>query len=522
MKVHLYHPIHFECWDYRAVDTGIGGSETHQIEMAWRLAQRGHEVISYAPLPDDCERQWRGTEWRKLEEATFEEPGLWVIYRSPGTMDQIEPRPDQSFWLLCQDENYAMTEEQAEKFDRIVVLCATQGRNIVRGKPFLEGKIWQSSNGIRCDLIREVEAEGIPERNPFRLMYASSPDRGLENLLWIFRRAREYVPELELHAFYGFKNMEKLEEKYPRFAKIRQQIKKDANQPGVFLHGRVPQKELYREWLKTSLWVYSTNFTETSCITCMEAQALGAIPVTNPLWALSENVGHGIFIEGDATDRLTRCRYAGEIVRIFLDENLRSQLSNGMMEWARLRYNWERIIDQWEAEWFGFQNRMNICQFNYQLKESEGKILNLGCGCDPADFKSLGATSVDSCAIDSITGVENKLDLLCDIRHLPAQLKIKFDTVLMGDVLEHYERAERPIFLKEAKSCLRNGGKIVITLPNDDRPMLPKAPNYGQHKPVSVDEFVDWKNEIGMEIKKVQSIDYGHFMGWGLTLEATR
>ena len=45
MDFYLYSPVCFEKWDWRSsVKTGIGGSETSHVEMAWRLAARGHKV----------------------------------------------------------------------------------------------------------------------------------------------------------------------------------------------------------------------------------------------------------------------------------------------------------------------------------------------------------------------------------------------------------------------------------------------------------------------------------------------
>ena len=139
MKFMLYHPVHFEDWDYRNLETGIGGSETNQIEMAWRLAQRGHEVISYAPIPADCVSAWCGVEWRHLDDVDFTENGIWVIYRSPNTADRIDKQSDQQFWLMCQDEDYpTFTEKRADIFDRVMPLCNAHADNLVKTKPYLK------------------------------------------------------------------------------------------------------------------------------------------------------------------------------------------------------------------------------------------------------------------------------------------------------------------------------------------------------------------------------------------------
>ena len=70
---HILSPNYIEPWDYRNLEIGIGGSETSAVEMAVRLAARGHEVTSYTRLPvprgDDFDDRWGGVHWRDLDEA---------------------------------------------------------------------------------------------------------------------------------------------------------------------------------------------------------------------------------------------------------------------------------------------------------------------------------------------------------------------------------------------------------------------------------------------------------------------
>lgn len=362
MRFIFYSPVAFEKWDWRnSIEKGIGGSETSHVEMAWRLAKRGHEVITYAPIPEDCPGEWRGTIWKSIEEADFEQDGIWVLYRCPDVIDRFIPWPwrptaPSRLWLIMQDWDYAAfwDHRRLERLERIVPLShahkdwllGQQARNF----PEMADKMWVTSNGLKPELIAEVESEGLPERNPKRIMYASSPDRGLLPLLRSFRKAVEVESDLELHAFYGFNNLDKLiAAGHTPFARLKEQILKLADHPNVHWHGRVSQNELYREWFKSGLWVYQTNFAETSCITCMEAQAMGAVPIYNPVWALGENVHHGWMIRGNAEqDALVASRFAYAIARLAQQPELQASIREPMMADARLRFSWERFVDQWE------------------------------------------------------------------------------------------------------------------------------------------------------------------------------
>src|SRR5689334_14402898 len=124
----FYSNVHFEKWDWRnSLEKGIGGSETSHVEMAWRLARHGHDVITYAPIPDDCPGVWRGTQWYPLEAVDPTMDGIWILYRCPEFIDKMPPRCDrQQRWLILQDWDYPnWTQDRVDGLDWIVSLCAT-------------------------------------------------------------------------------------------------------------------------------------------------------------------------------------------------------------------------------------------------------------------------------------------------------------------------------------------------------------------------------------------------------------
>lgn len=353
-QVFFYNPQGFEPWDWRNPSTqGIGGSETCHIEMAERLAKRGHRVISFAPVPEPSFHA--RVEWRHYRSADTTAPGLWILFRSPQTADLFEPRTDQVLWHVCQDVHYfavedgrpvpTITPDRGAKFRRFLALSPPHQEFLERHYPFLQGKVSLSSNGICSDRLPPPSL-----RDPFRLIWASSPDRGLEALLHIFRRAREYEPRLQLRVAYGFDNWDKVIAKNP--GGVQDRMKKrilSLFSPGVQWLGRLPQPDLWNEFGQAGIWCYPTTFEETSCIACMEAQALGAIPITHRYWAVGHNVRYGFFIAGDPlNDALTRARYVGRVVALARDPALQERIRQPMMDWARAHFDWEHVVDQWQ------------------------------------------------------------------------------------------------------------------------------------------------------------------------------
>lgn len=100
---------------------------------------------------------------------------------------------------------------------------------------------------------------------PGKIHYSSSPDRGLENLLYLLPWIQEKVQGIKLHVdvYYGFENISKMN---PELAKKLEALVKTAGGEGVVnFKGRVGQEVLAEAWKKASLWFYPAWFSETYC-----------------------------------------------------------------------------------------------------------------------------------------------------------------------------------------------------------------------------------------------------------------
>ncbi len=131
-----------------------------------------------------------------------------------------------------------------------------------------------------------------------KLFYASSYDRGLDILLKMWPKIKEAVPGATLDVCYGWD----LFDVAARDNKERQEWKKTQvkllKQEGIAEHGRVGKDKLWEIRSKCGVWAYPTYFTEINCITALESQLDGLVPVTMTLGALKETAQKGILIDG--------------------------------------------------------------------------------------------------------------------------------------------------------------------------------------------------------------------------------
>lgn len=284
--------------------TGLGGSETMAWEMARHLAKLGHGVRLYGHCTPTMEGAFEGVQFYDASKYKNVTCDVLIASRRPDAVDDEHNVTAGARVLWVHDIHVGTGLDYVRnlRFDRIFALTNWHKDFLRRCYPTIDhDKIVVTRNGI--DMSR---FEGFEKRDPHRAIYSSSPDRGLLTAIDCWPRIREQVPDAELHVFYGWFNWEQ-QAKMMGDTNVQQNIQylrdKAQNTPGVVLHDRVNQKQLAREFMKSGVWAYPTWWTETSCITAMEAQAAGCFIVTSPIAALNETVGNrGVLIPGNWDD----------------------------------------------------------------------------------------------------------------------------------------------------------------------------------------------------------------------------
>lgn len=184
--------------------------------------------------------------------------------------------------------------------------------------------------------------------NP-KFIYSSSPDRGLDTLLQLWPFILNEFPGATLGIYYGFENLEKsiASSDDENRKKWMNSIKKDMEQKGVTYYGRIGQDELAERFLEADIWLYVTRFTETYCITALEAQLSETVCICTNLAALEHTVGdRGILLEGDAYTKEYREKALEETFAILRDDDRREALLKRAKAWAKTQ-TWKNRAKEW-------------------------------------------------------------------------------------------------------------------------------------------------------------------------------
>jgi glycosyltransferase involved in cell wall biosynthesis len=336
-----------------AKKNGIGGSETAVIAVAEGLAKRGHRVRVFC----DCDQPGLHdeVEWCPLEELYGLEGScdLFVAWRDAiiaegGYYPNFAPKT-KAIWAHDLDvANF--THARSLLVQRVVCVSEWHKRFFCETNKVHPDQVLASRNGIH---LERFDVEGA-RRNPKKVVYSSSPERGLPSLLGMWPKIKARVPDAELHVYYGVAVWEAMAKKF-KSEMARGNISNllgrlELMKPfGVHTRGRVNQAELAKEFLSAGVWSMPTWFAETSCITSQEAQAAGLRIVTSRgIGAMEETTGdRGAYVEGDWLSPEYQAEFVEKMVEA-LGAPAEDEERARAREFARANFSWEGVVDDWE------------------------------------------------------------------------------------------------------------------------------------------------------------------------------
>jgi glycosyltransferase involved in cell wall biosynthesis/SAM-dependent methyltransferase len=353
-----------ECAPESIVTTGLGGSETALCKMAERFARRGYEVEVYSKttglrgdhMSVDADAEMNG-QVLYLPAALWD-PGdpcdLFVSSRIPEVFDRTIRATHRWLWLHDADYgDFRITPERIARTTGVLVMSEFQRNLLADAYPDALGaaNMIVTRNGIEASLY----ADALPDKKPI-VVYTSSPDRGLDVLLDLWPEVVKRVPDAELHFAYAPVYFQFAEQSPPLAAFKKQVDALEAECENVHNHGSLSQPAIADLFRTAKVWAYPSwnsmydqPFPEISCISAMEAQAAGLVPVTVDYGALKETVKWDrIPLQGG--DRWGSEVEAGMVNAIVAaltkPEPIREAATKRV---PALQLDWDGVVDQWEG-----------------------------------------------------------------------------------------------------------------------------------------------------------------------------
>ena len=202
-----------------------------------------------------------------------------------------------------------------------------------------------------------------------RFIYTSSPNRGLEQLVEYFHEIKKKVSDATLHIYRGLDDFDS------STSKILEDIQKYKY---IKFMGKFDQKALAIEMMKSEFWLYPTKFTETFCMSGMEALMAGCMCITSDLAALHDTIGErGILLKSPIYSHEYKKECIEQVLNMINNEDERKKYIKKGIEWSKLQ-TWECKTLEW-INLFGdtveeLKNRSNTSTNNIEKIPSKSNI----------------------------------------------------------------------------------------------------------------------------------------------------
>ena len=322
----------------------LGGTETGIIRVSEILAERGHAVTVLTRMENPTSSKVRYIPFNRAQEVGAVEVFIsvreWVPLVSP-------LRCKKFFWTgdsYDQPHSLGVGDKRvAGLMQGFFLVSDWHKRSMCKASGFPEEKAFVIGNGVHLPLF-----EGKEEKRRKRLIYSSTPYRGLDLVPAIYTELKKKHPDAELHIFSGYGVYKgpqgydaRVEAQYEEFAK------KLAALPECTVHGNVPQAQLAKEFMKSAVLLYPNTFEETSCITAMEAQAGGCVIVSSARGALPETVAEaGVLIDGKPGSPEYMRAFIEAVDSVLSDDEKFNRLSAAGLERAQRLLSWDAVVDR--------------------------------------------------------------------------------------------------------------------------------------------------------------------------------
>lgn len=186
-----------------------------------------------------------------------------------------------------------------------------------------------------------------PKEGPIRIVYTSTPQRGLEILVPVFEKLAETHSDIHLDVFSSFKiyGWDQADLQYePLYNRIR-------NHPQMTYHGFVPNEQLKEHLNQSHIFAYPSIWWETSCRAMLEAMSAGLVCVHPNLAALPETSGGLNFMYNTNMDDMAN---HANIFASYLNAAIRTVKDNGHIDvininkiFVDFRYHIDKVSAQW-------------------------------------------------------------------------------------------------------------------------------------------------------------------------------
>jgi len=185
-------------------------------------------------------------------------------------------------------------------------------------------------------------------KDKIKLIYTSTPHRGLDILYPVFDKLCEKYDNLELDVFSSFK-LYGWPDRDKQFEPLFDALK---NHPKINYHGTQPNSVVREAVENAHVFAYPSTWVETSCLCLIEAMSAGLVCVHPNLGALYETAANWTFMYQFNENKNEHAKMFYTVLESAIEEYDRDDMDVRLVNqkgYTDAFYNWQSRSSQWTA-----------------------------------------------------------------------------------------------------------------------------------------------------------------------------
>lgn len=332
-----------KAWD-PSNETKISGSEYMAMNMCKEFRKLGYRVFMFGFFEDEkTQKDYQGIydqiqyiDYKYFEEFSTKYVIDYLIV-SRNTVNLVYYDNIKNVYLWVHDilpiinKNSPLFQIHLEKFKGVITL-SNWHKNFVIQKTGIPNQLMVlSRNAIYTNRFVDNTIEKIP----YRFIYMSDADRGLTHLIDMIPIIKEKYPQTTLVIYAKIEHIDDV------------LLKRIKELDYVSLNPRTTQENISKELLKSDVWLYPTDFTETYCISALEAMAAGCLVATVKLAGLIDTVGNrGIMCNEPITEQKNKDELLKKLFFVMDNPVVKQRYIETAKEWA-FQQSYENLAKEW-------------------------------------------------------------------------------------------------------------------------------------------------------------------------------
>ena len=286
-KIKIFTNQVYPAWEPDDLQNFLGGSEELIIYLAEGLTRANYDVEVYHSARSQDKKVINDVVYYPREQAKCDSNDIFITFKdntpwlngARGKLNIHLTADIESSWGM----NPRIGKMNIESIDHFVNISHYQRRKNIF-VPFQKEHAFPL--GVDIESLDRNKQDQISDT----LLYCSSPDRGLIQLLTDWQAIKQKQPQFKLKIAYGWRyfNFQNLQ-----LRQFKNKINELVKQPDIEYMGTLTKDEIEREYWKAQYWILPLNNpdSELFCLNAVKSQYCECVPIVNKIGALTETVG---------------------------------------------------------------------------------------------------------------------------------------------------------------------------------------------------------------------------------------